>query len=144
MEGKLAVINCNTGFQPLVECWLGDCYRPDFFDYIENDSVRNVLRQITEETIEDLENIREVLESYGVTVKRPKVFDFDSVYNAYMFGYDTINKDFTLNLDLLVKKWPQWFDGDNKEDRLKEFIDSYDMYDIPGPITCPIPAQRYR
>ena len=133
----MGIINCNTGFQPLVECWLGDCYRPDFFDYIENDSVRNVLRQITEETIEDLENIREVLESYGVTVKRPKVFDFDSVYNAYMFGYDTINKDFTLNLDLLVKKWPQWFDGDNKEDRLKEFIDSYDMYDIPGPITCP-------
>jgi hypothetical protein len=79
----MGIINCNTGFQPLVECWLGDCYRPDFFDYVENDSVRNVLRQITEETIEDLENICEVLESYGVTVKRPKVFDFYPITLQY-------------------------------------------------------------
>ena len=133
MESKLDIINCNTGFQPLVECWLGDCYRPDFFDYIENDSVRNVLRQITEETIEDLENIREVLESYNVTVKRPKIFGFEQIYNVYKVGRKCLDDNLEVRKDLVLQKWPKFKDING----ITEYLDSYDIHKFPGDLTSP-------
>ena len=129
----MAVINCNTGFQPLVECWLGDCYRPDFFDYIENDSVRNVLRQITEETIEDLENIREILESYGTIVNRPKVFDFEHMYNVYKVGRECLDDNLEVRTDLVLQKWPKFKDING----VTEYLDNYNIHEFPGDLTCP-------
>ena len=133
MESKLGIINCNTGFQPLVECWLGDCYRPDFFDYVENDNVKNVLRRITEETIEDLENIKEVLENYSVTVKRPRVFDFEHMYNVYKTGMECLDANLDIDIDLVLKKWPRFVDRQSAID----WVDSYDMYSYPGYLTVP-------
>jgi len=129
----LAVINCNTGFQPLVECWLGDCYRPDFFDYIENDSVKNVLRQITEETIEDLENIREILESYGTIVNRPKVFDFEHMYNVYKVGRECLDDNLEVCTDLVLQKWPKFKDING----VTEYLNSYNIHEFPGQLTRP-------
>lgn len=129
----MGIINCNTGFQPLVECWLGDCYRPDFFDYVENDNVKNVLRRITEETIEDLENIREILESYSVTVKRPRVFDFDSVYNVYKVGRACLTDDLEVRRDLVLDKLPKLIDINGVND----YLDSYDIHEFPGDLTSP-------
>jgi len=129
----MGIINCNTGFQPLVECWLGDCYCPDFFDYIENDSVRNVLRQITEETIEDLENIREILESYGTTVNRPKVFDFEHVYNVYKVGRECLDDNLEIRKDLVLDKWPKLKDING----VREHLDNYNIHESPGNLTSP-------
>lgn len=129
----MGVINCNTGFQPLKECWLGDCYRPEFFDYVDNVKVKNVLRQITEETIEDLENIKEVLESYGVTVKRPTIFDFEQVYNVYKVGGACVDKNLNVIIDEVLKIMPQLLDKQGVQD----YLDNYDIYEIPGTLTRP-------
>jgi|14BtaG_2_1085337.scaffolds.fasta_scaffold09944_3 hypothetical protein len=129
----MGVINCNTGFQPLKECWLGDCYRPEFFDYVDNTKVKNVLRQITEETIEDLENIKEVLESYGVTVKRPRVFDFDQVYNIYKVGGDAVDRNLEVDVNRVLQDMPQLQDNDG----VKKYLQDYDIYENPGFLTKP-------
>ena len=129
----MGVINCNTGFQPLKECWLGDCYRPEFFDYVDNTKVKNVLRQITEETIEDLENIKEVLESYGVTVKRPRVFDFDQVYNIYKVGGDAVDRNLEVDVNKVLQDMPQLQDKDG----VKKYLQDYDIYENPGFLTKP-------
>lgn len=129
----MGVINCNTGFQPLKECWLGDCYRPEFFDYVDNTKVKNVLRQITEETIEDLENIKEVLESYGVTVKRPRVFDFDQVYNIYKVGGDAVDRNLEVDVNRVLQDMPQLQDNDG----VKKYLQDYDIYKNPGFLTKP-------
>lgn len=129
----MGVINCNTGFQPLKECWLGDCYRPEFFDYIDNIKVKNVLRQITEETIEDLENIKEVLESYGVTVKRPTIFDFEQVYNVYKVGGACVDENYDIVVDEVLKYFPKLIDRNGVE----KWLEDYNMYDDPGSLTQP-------
>ena len=129
----MGVINCNTGFQPLKECWLGDCYRPEFFDYVDNVKVKSVLRQITEETIEDLENIKEVLESYGVTVKRPRVFDFDQVYNIYKVGGDAVDRNLEVDVNRVLQDMPQLQDKDG----VKKYLQDYDIYENPGFLTKP-------
>jgi len=126
-------LNCNTGFQPLVECWLGDCYRPDFFDYIDNVKVKNVLKEITEETIEDLENIREVLESYNVTVKRPKIFSFEQIYNVYKVGRKCLDDNLEVRKDLILQKYPKLKDINGVND----YLDNYDIHEFPGDLTSP-------
>jgi len=129
----LAIINCNTGFQPLVECWLGDCYRPDFFDYVDNKKVKNILRQITEETIEDLDNIREILESYNVTVKRPRIFDFDHIYNIYKVGGACVDDELNVNIDEVLRYFPRLIDKQG----VQNWLNSYDIYADPGTLTRP-------
>jgi hypothetical protein len=129
----MGVINCNTGFQPLKECWLGDCYRPEFFDYVDNAKVKNILRQITEETIEDLENIKEVLESYGVTVKRPRVFDFEQVYNIYKVGGSCVDDNSEIDLEKILIQYPQL----KTKEVAKEWLDTYDIHEFPGRMTRP-------
>ena len=129
----MGVINCNTGFQPLKECWLGDCYRPEFFDYVDNVKVKNVLRQITEETIEDLENIKEVLESYGVTVKRPRIFDFEQVYNIYKVGGSCVDNDLNIDLEKVLIQFPHL----KTKKVAKEWLDAYDIHRSPGRFTKP-------
>jgi hypothetical protein len=99
-------VNSHNGFDPLKECWLGDCYQPAFFDYIENKKVRNVLKRISEETIEDLENIKEVMESNGVTVKRPQVHDFDTIHRISTYGRGELDS----NLELINPSAPKHTD----------------------------------
>lgn len=129
----MGVINCNTGFQPLKECWLGDCYRPEFFDYVDNVKVKNVLRQITEETLEDLENIKEVLESYGVTVKRPRVFNFEQVYNIYKVGGAGVDENMEVDIDKVLRLMPKLLD----EEGVRTWLANYDIYEDPGSLTMP-------
>lgn len=129
----MGVINSHTGFQPLKECWLGDCYRPEFFDYVDNAKVKNVLRQITEETVEDLENIKEVLESYGVTVKRPRTFDFEQVVNIYKVGGACVDENMEVDIDKVLKQWPKLLD----ERGVRDWLASYDLYEDPGYLTRP-------
>lgn len=69
------IINSNFGFTPLKEVWLGDCYPESYYDHLSNE-IADPFRQITEFTKEDTGNLQKFLESYGITVRRPK---FDSI-----------------------------------------------------------------
>ena len=69
----MSIINSYTSWQPLEEVIVGRAYTPDYFDFIENAQVRNQLQQILAETEEDLANLQKTIETYGATVRRPKL-----------------------------------------------------------------------
>jgi hypothetical protein len=60
---------------------LGDTYKPEFYNGIKDDSVRDVLLKICEETLEDLEYYEKVLKDFGCNVIRPKIDPNDNIMN---------------------------------------------------------------
>jgi len=68
-------VSSYTSWQPLEEVIVGRAYTPDYFDFIENATVRDQLGLILEETNEDLNNLQKTCETYGAVVKRPGLID---------------------------------------------------------------------
>ena len=64
-------VNSFTGFHPLKEVWLGDCYPEHFYNHLPT-QIQDAFGIITEWTRKDLFNIQQTLESFGVKVQRPK------------------------------------------------------------------------
>lgn len=50
---------------------LGDVYRPEFYDGIKSPEIQDGLKQITDESMEDLENFSNILKDFGCEVLRP-------------------------------------------------------------------------
>ena len=73
-------VNSFTGFQPLKEVWLGDCYPAHFYNHLSN-QVQDAFGLITEWTQQDLARIQAVLEAEGVLVQRP---EFTSTVEHYV------------------------------------------------------------
>ena len=65
------MINAWTEFQPLKKVILGRTFPPDTFDWHGNREQRTVMRQIFEESEEDLHELGTVLKDAGVQVVRP-------------------------------------------------------------------------
>jgi hypothetical protein len=70
-------VSSYTSWQPLEEVIVGRAYTPDYFDFIENRTVRDQLAHILAETNEDLDNLQKTCETYGAIVKRPGLIDKD-------------------------------------------------------------------
>lgn len=70
-------------WDPLKTCIVGQAYPPEFYSYITNPKVRSVMERIAIETEEDFQSLIKLLESFGVTVLRPKLADS---IDAYMFN----------------------------------------------------------
>jgi hypothetical protein len=64
-------VNSFSGFQPLREVWLGDCYPAEFYNHLPAD-VQDAFALITEWTKQDLTKIETTLASLGVKVQRPQ------------------------------------------------------------------------
>ena len=56
-------------------CIVGKSYPPEFYSYITNPRVRNVMERIAIETEEDYQKLILLLESFNVKVVRPDIFD---------------------------------------------------------------------
>lgn len=84
----MSVIKSYTGFQPLKEVWLGDCYPEYFYEQLKNPELRDLCQKINELTQEDLRKIQGMIESFGVKVCRPR---FDSV-DDYMDEHGNLLK----------------------------------------------------
>jgi glycine amidinotransferase/scyllo-inosamine-4-phosphate amidinotransferase 1 len=67
----MSKVSSYTSWQPLEEVIVGRAYTPDYFDFIEDATVRDQLAHILYETNEDLDNLQKVCETYGAIVKRP-------------------------------------------------------------------------
>lgn len=65
--------NVYQHWDPLKVCIVGKSYGPEFYSFIKNSRVRNVLERIAEETEEDYQSLVKLLESFNVTVLRPDV-----------------------------------------------------------------------
>ena len=73
----MSKVSSYTSWQPLEEVIVGRAYTPDYFDFIEDATVRDQLAHILQETNEDLDNLQRICETYGAIVKRPGLIDKD-------------------------------------------------------------------
>ena len=73
----MSKVGAYTSWQPLEEVIVGRAYTPDYFDFIEDRTVRDQLAHILAETNEDLDNLQKTCEKYGAIVKRPGLIDKD-------------------------------------------------------------------
>ena len=64
------VYNISNKWDPLEVCMLGNNYAPEFFNGIP-DKAGDPLKRICEETLEDLEGYKDILQQFGVDVIRP-------------------------------------------------------------------------
>lgn len=62
-------------WDPLKVCVVGQSYPPEFYSWIEKPAVRSLFEKIAIETEEDYQNIIKKLESFGVRVLRPKLYE---------------------------------------------------------------------
>ena len=69
-------------WDPLKVCMVGKSYPPEFYSFIANSRVRNVLEKIAYETEEDYQKLIKLLESFGVEVLRPDIPSND--YRDYL------------------------------------------------------------
>jgi hypothetical protein len=67
-------------WDPLRVCVVGRSYPPQFYDYITNRRVRQVMYRIAEETEEDFQSLIKLLQQFGVTVLRPIIEDDRQAY----------------------------------------------------------------
>lgn len=80
------IINSYTEFQPLEEVIIGQGYPPDYFDCVQCDQTRSCLEQIFSEIEEDFEHLVRMLESFGVTVRRPGVISKQEFQEQHQQG----------------------------------------------------------
>jgi len=59
-------------WDPLKVCMLGNNYAPEFFDKLGT-KAESPLKRICEETLEDLEGYKKILQDFGVTVIQPEM-----------------------------------------------------------------------
>ena len=78
MENRYNIWN---KWDPLKVVMLGDTYRPEFYDGIKDNRVRDVLLRMCEETLEDLEYYEKVLKDFGCKVIRPHIDPKDNIMN---------------------------------------------------------------
>jgi len=73
-----------TSWQPLEEVIVGRVYTPDYFDFIEDATVKGQLTQILEESIEDLNNLQNTIEEFGAKVHRPELPNKETFFNLQL------------------------------------------------------------
>ena len=66
-------------WDPLKVCIVGRSYPPEFYSWIKVPHVRNLFERIAIETEEDYQNIIKKLQSFGVEILRPTVYN-DSIH----------------------------------------------------------------
>lgn len=60
-------------WDPLKVCLVGQSYSPEFYSFIQNSRVRNVMERIAEETEEDYQKLIKLLKSFNVEILRPSM-----------------------------------------------------------------------
>ena len=60
-------------WDPLKVCAVGQSYAPEFYSFVSNVRVRNVLEKIAQETEEDYQKLIVMLQSFGVQVVRTQI-----------------------------------------------------------------------
>ena len=78
-------------WDPLRVCAVGRSYPPEFYHFIKNSQVRDIMQRIAYETEEDYQKLIQVLESFGVEVVRPIIDqDFSKYFNGVKYHAPTM------------------------------------------------------
>lgn len=127
-------VNSWSEFQPLKEVILGSTYSPDSISWIKDNELKEYMHRILEETEEDLNVFKNILEENGVNVKRPNIIhnieesmsDKDYInFQKFGFGWPTppinardLNGVFG---DTIVSFYPK---------AVSRYLESWSYYDI--------------
>jgi N-dimethylarginine dimethylaminohydrolase len=60
-------------WDPLKVCAVGRSYPPEFYSYIQNSKIRNVMERVAMETEEDYQKLIKLLESFNVEIVRTEI-----------------------------------------------------------------------
>jgi hypothetical protein len=85
-------------WDPLKVCAVGQSYPPEFYSFITNSRVRDVMERIATETEEDYQKLINLLKSFNVEIVRPKIEKDFSKYFSHGRYYPPIMmtpRDFT-------------------------------------------------
>lgn len=117
------MISSYTGFQPLKEVWMGDCYPTEW--YCDFDSqAQEIFAAITELTKQDLKKFQQKLEELGVIVHRPS-FDDKSKFidlDGNLIKPPITPRDWAITLGDTLYVIPQY---ENSFTAFETIIDSY-------------------
>jgi hypothetical protein len=95
----MAEINFNAPWHRLKHTWVGSSYAPEFYEPIKNNQIKDCLQKIAAETEEDYRGLINTLQSFNVTIDRPKI-DPDLTIMDYVTTRGHLNyessKSFTL------------------------------------------------
>jgi len=112
MKNIQPIISSHTGFQPLKEVWVGDCY-PSTFAEVLDSQYRDLFCKINEKTQQDLNQLVKKLKELDIVVRRP---EFNDV-NDYIDEFDNLLKppitprDWALTLADTLYITPQYPSG---------------------------------
>jgi N-dimethylarginine dimethylaminohydrolase len=125
-------------WDPLKVCVVGRSYPPEFYSFIKNLRVRNVMERISKETEEDYQKLINLLKSFNVKVLRPEVSDDYQMYlkngkiepppmtprdYSIMLGNDFYFKPINLwtKLSTTWERWkgPDWPPAPNNENDIQ-------------------------
>jgi hypothetical protein len=103
------MISSHTGFQPLKEVWLGDCYPTSWYENFDTLS-QDLLGKITEITKKNLDNFQKKLQELGVMVRRPDftIRDYYCDYQGRLVKPPITPRDWALVLDDTLYIIPQY------------------------------------
>lgn len=130
------MINCNFGFTPLKEVWIGDSYPESFFTHLPAE-VADPLCQITQWCKEDTLRLQKFLEGRGIKVQRPK---FDSI-DDHMKDDKLVKPPITPRDHYLVlDKTLYSLHNPLAKDRWHHVLEEYKAqgYDVQSPVNMPI------
>jgi hypothetical protein len=77
---SLPIINSHNSWSRLEEVWLGDVYPSSWYNHLPA-QIQDVFYQLTELTQKDLSIIQQMIESFGVTVRRPTYENIEHYIN---------------------------------------------------------------
>lgn len=123
MKNTHPIISSHTGFQPLKEVWVGDCYPLKFAEALDS-QYRDLFCTINEKTQQDLDQLVKKLKELNVVVRRP---EFNDV-NDYIDEFDNLLKppitprDWALTLADTLYITPQYPSG------VEPFQSTIDLY----------------
>jgi hypothetical protein len=130
-------------WDPLKVCAVGRSYPPEFYSYIQNSKVRNVMERIAMETEEDYQKLIKLLESFNIETVRTEIGeDINQYIDVETGGYlpppmtprdytamigDTFympSDNITKSYDILKgSDWPSQCPANQEEfDNLPEFV----------------------
>ena len=92
--------NIYQHWDPLRVCLVGKSYSPEFYSFIKNVKVREVMERIARETEEDYQNLISLLAQFGVKVFRPTLSDnyIDYMHNGKILPPPMCPRDWTIML----------------------------------------------
>jgi N-dimethylarginine dimethylaminohydrolase len=96
---EMVMYSVHQHWDKLKTCIVGRSYPPEFYSYITNHRIRNVMERIAIETEEDYQKLISLLKSFNVEIMRPNVKDSINYYKlndgVYRPPYTMTPRDFT-------------------------------------------------